>query len=63
MAGKRKGGKQKSDIKKRGGGSVRLKYRTVVQASRNCTVEPWENVTDDIKMTAQLYVGYYKQSV
>jgi hypothetical protein len=24
-------------------------------------VEAWENVTEDIKMAAQLYVGYYKQ--
>ena len=56
-------GKRKSDIKKRGSGSVMLKYWTVLQASRNCMVEPWENVTDDIKMAAQLYADYYKQSV
>jgi hypothetical protein len=54
-------GKQKSDTKKRGGGSVRLKYRTVVQVSRNCMVEAGENVTKDVKMAVQLYVGYYKQ--
>jgi len=54
-------GKQKSDTMKRGGGSVRLKYRTVVHASRNCMVEAWENVAEDIKMAVQLYVGYDKQ--
>jgi hypothetical protein len=54
-------GKQKSDAGKRGGGSVGIKYRTVMQVSRNCMVEDWENVREDIKMAAQLYVGYYKQ--
>jgi hypothetical protein len=54
-------GKQKSDTKKRGGRSVGLKYRTVVQASRNSMAEAWEKITEDNKMVAQLYMGYYKQ--